>query len=183
MSRSLISLAIALVLLVAAGGMYAFAYLRLESDTVKAAKLEQQVESKSAALEQLARTHSALSGLPAQETTIEQYFVGKQEIVPFLESLQSTGRPLGATVDVLSVGDATPGSHPRLSLSLTITGSFDAVMRTLGAIENGPYDGELTNVTVDSSTSNDTKVPGRLWTASAILSVGTKQGTTTTTKP
>lgn len=185
MNRSLISLSIAVIFLLLAGGLYTFAYLRLESDTTRAATLNQQVTIKSAQLEQVVRSRATLAGLPAEETNIEQYFVGKQEIVPFLEALQATGKPLGVTVQVLSVSDSIDGKHPRLALSLTITGSFDGVMRTLGAIENGPYDGVLTNVTVDSVVSTDPKVANKIWTASAILSLGTQTASAvaTTTKP
>jgi len=181
MSRSLISVVIAFLLLMAASGAYVFAYLRLQADTASAAKLSEQVKVKSIDLEQLARSHAALADLPTQEAAVEQYFVSKQDIVPFLEALQATGKGLGTTVSVLSVDDGSEPTHARFSLSLTVTGSFDGVMKTIGAIENGAYDGVLTNVTIDSSAADPKGA--RVWTAAVVLSLGEASASTTPTQP
>jgi hypothetical protein len=58
-------------------------------------------------------------------------------------------------------------------MSLRIVGSFDAVMRTLGAIEYQAYDTTLANVTLDTPT-------GENWTASASFLVGTPPTATST---
>ena len=113
---------------------------------------------------------------------IRQYILGKEDVEPFLETLQSGGRSLGTKIEVLSVSDAPIAGHPRIALSITITGTFDAVMRTLGSIEYGPYDGVLTNLTLDTSGSD---IKGAsTWTAASVFSLGVRPvATSTKAKP
>ena len=60
-------------------------------------------------------------------------------MVAFIDTLEGRGRSLGATVNVLSVSTGGDSAHPTLELTLSIKGSFDAVMRTVGSIEYAPY--------------------------------------------
>jgi Tfp pilus assembly protein PilN len=175
--RSLIPLIVAFVILLVALGLYGFGYYTLASDTQKAATLATQINLKSQQLDRLARAHTALATLANDEATLRQYSVGKEEVVPFLETLQATGRPLGAGVQVLSVANEKSGTHNRISLSLSITGSFDAVMRTLGAIEYGPYDGVVTSLSLETVPSAGKG--GNTWTAATMYSVGLRSASTT----
>jgi hypothetical protein len=90
--------------------------------------------------------------------------------VAFLGDLEKQGKAQGAAVEVLSVTDQD-ATKRRISLSLKITGSFDAVVRTLGTIEYGPYDAVLTNVTLDSVAAKE-NAPA-VWTAAVVISFGT----------
>ena len=60
-------------------------------------------------------------------------------MVGFINGLEAQGQALGTTVSVLSVSAGT-GKQPTFMLSLTIEGTFDTVMRTVGVIEYAPYD-------------------------------------------
>ncbi|MDB5195177.1 MAG: hypothetical protein JWO84_361 [Parcubacteria group bacterium] len=175
--RPFIPLIVSLVILVIASGLYGFGYYTLQSDIVKATTLAAQIKLKSAQLDQLSRAHAALATLTNDEATLNQYSIGKEDVVPFLESLQATGKPLGARVDVLSVADEKIGTHARISLSLSLTGSFDAVIRTLGAIEYGPYDGVITNLTLDTTPASVGSAS--VWTATTIYSVGVRSASST----
>ena len=114
----------------------------------------------------------------------------REEVVDFLESIQATGRPFGVKVDVASVSNEKVSAHARIALSLAARGSFQGVMRTLGAIEYGPYDGVITNLslTTDSpSTVGSTTSTTNEWNATTLYSVGLRATSTpvvaTSTKP
>ncbi|MDB5189145.1 MAG: hypothetical protein JWL82_102 [Parcubacteria group bacterium] len=182
-TRTLAPILIALVVLLISGGLYGLGYYRLAALNEKTKTLANEIGSKTFELARLARAHTALNSLSADEGTLTQYAIGKEEVVPFLGALQAVGKPLGATVEVLSVSDEKSGTHGRISLSLAIAGSFDAVMRTLGAIEYGAYDGVITNLSLDTGTSDAKVATGGAWTAAAVFSVGTRSASSTPTHP
>jgi len=175
MMRSFIPLAIAFLVFLASVGVYAGGYYLLTTLNAKATTLAQQEASKEASLERTTRAHTALTTLAGSDTSLDQYVLTKNDIVPFLEVLQSTGQPFGTSVDVLSVTDTKDKTHQRIQLSLSLHGSFDGVMRTLGTIEYSPYDGVLSNVSLNTETT----ASSTRWTADAVYSVGLRTGTTT----
>ncbi len=179
--RTLIPLSIAILVFLGAVGLYSAGYYLLSTVEAKSEKLASQEAAKSQELEAATRAHQALTSLSTQEAALNQHFVAKADIVPFLEQLQATGVPYGAKVNVVSVNDASDKVHSRIQLSLSISGSFDAVMRTLGTIEYGPYDGVMTNVSLGTAVGDDAKVAtGTAWTALATYSVGLRATTTAT---
>jgi hypothetical protein len=168
-------LIVALLVLLTAGGLFSFSYYTLHQNREKADKLATQVGLKSAELDRVVAARATLSTLATDESTLRQYSVAKENIVPFLELLEATGRELGARVTINSVSDATRG---RVSVALNVSGTFDAVMRTMGAIEYGPYDGVITNLVLSQGGTASTT---RAWTAAATYSVSL--ASTTQTKP
>jgi hypothetical protein len=179
--RTFIPLVIATLVLIGAASLYGFMYYTLTMGKANVGKLSSQIAQKSYQLERNAAARSALSTLSEGETAINQYSVGKDDVVPFLGALQATGKSVGTTVQVLSVSSQNIAEHSRIALSLSITGSFDAVMRTLGEIEYGPYDGVITSTSLTSEGVGTSSA--RNWTAATLLSVGTLATTTAPAKP
>lgn len=172
--RAFIPLILAVLVLIASIGLYAGGYYLLNRLTDTAASLASQATLANQQLENATRAHSALTSGAAGQN-VNQYLVTKNDIVPFLESLQAVGTPLGSSVSVVSVTDQSDKLHSRIALSLSITGSFDAVMRTLGGIEYAPYDGVMTSVSMDSAAASS----GAGWTALASYSVGVRSASST----
>ena len=174
------SIGIAFLLLLVSGALYAGVYYLLEQETLKAADLEKEMRSKHTEIARAAKAQSATATLGEDEARIASYSLPHEEIVSFLESVQAEGKPLGSSVQVLSVSDEKSGGHPRVTLSLLITGSFDSVMKTIGVFENAPYDSALTNFTLDSGTTDPKAKGPKQWSAATTLSVGVhKQAPTT----
>jgi len=160
--------------------LYSVWYGVVSAESAHAAQLEQQLTQKNQTSAQIAKAKTELVSLASDETTINQYFVSTNNVVPFLEQLQSTGKYLGSNVQVASVS-ATPGTpYGHLSLSLSITGSFNAVLRTIGAIEYGPYDTTVTTLTFDSTDNGNSTSTSQVWTANGIFLVGTQTASSTT---
>lgn len=163
------------VLLLVAIGAYVLWYSHVRSLTAEAAQLSSQLQTIGDAGGRTSSVRRELEEIARQEADVYRRFVGNDTIVTYLEAVEATGRGLGAAVTVVSVANAPArAGHPaELQMALRISGSFDAVMRTLGAIEYQAYDTTLANVTLDTPT-------GESWTAAATFLVGTPPTATST---
>ena len=169
----LINVSIVSVVVFIALGAYVLWYgvvKQLEGDAVT---IQTQINEKEAERTHAASTRTTEEEVVAQENHIASHVVQTADIVLFLEGLEKTGKTLGAVVDVASVTSETKSADGRISLSLSITGSFDAVMRTLGAIEHGPYANMVSDLTLDTSDE------GKSWSAKGVFIVATVSKKTT----
>lgn len=175
-------LIIASVIVIASIGAFVVEYYVLDNSQTRVTELQKQVLDQKAEIARAERARSALASLDTNENTLQSFFLKKDNIVSFIESLQATGKGTGASVQVVSVSDDKSTGHPRISVSLLISGSFDAVMRTVGILENGSYDTVLSSLTLDSGSPTVKGV--REWSAATTLSVGLYQlPVTPPTKP
>ncbi len=173
----MIVMVLASLFLVLAIGAYLFCYSLLGKSSAEAARLAGELRTKSQDSLKIAAAKTALGSLVADEARVREYLVPTNEIVPFLESLERTGRGFGATVEVVSVSADTAKERGNIKLSLRIAGPFDSVLRTLGAIEYGAYDSRLTGLVLDTSPSDDA---APAWSAAATFDIGTRPVATTT---
>ncbi len=150
-----------LVALIACG----FWYETLASESANVAGIQSQIDDVQQTAKRIASARAALSQIAGDEASVRAYFVSDANIVNFIDDLQARGQTLGATVTVLSVAAATAGTHSALDLSVSVKGSFDAVMRTIGAIEYAPYDVVMGAVTLSEQT-------GGTWLGTAAFTVG-----------
>jgi len=171
MTRTYTHLAIALLVCAASAAGYAFWYLHVEKTGKKVAALELSVAARSEELRNIQEARNALVTLTEREANLQGYFVPDAEVVPFLEEVGDVGRTLGSVVEVVSVTEGEREGRGTVSLSLRITGPFDAVMRTVGALEYAPYDIVLTNFSADAVERGEA---GALWGAQATYEVGTR---------
>ena len=174
MNRSLLlQSGIALLVFVSAVGLVVVASVTAIQLREKATQLEQELLEKQDEVLRVASAKAALPILARSEEALLSYRTRSSDIVPLLERLEKQGRAEGATVEVLSVSPEQAGTQSRILISLTASGTFDAVMRTLGTIEYGPYDITVKTVVLDSPTGTEEKTS--VWTAAVILSLGTDQ--------
>lgn len=163
MTRTLTHVAIAGAALVLSAGALAWWQGEVRSLAAEAAAIRAELAEQGTGATRLAEQE-----LARNETQIYSRFVNEADIVTYLEELESTGDVLGAVVDVDSVEEpqgAEAADH--IVLTLIVRGSFDSVVRTLGAIEHQPYDTRLTTLTLDSPEGE------RGWAATATFRVGT----------
>lgn len=169
MNRTLIThLILAFGLLVAAIVFAVGIGVTLDAARIRVADLGKEIANKQLETERQSVERATLPVLESSEAALARYSVYTEDIVPFLSQLEKQGKAQGAVVEVLSVSDGGV-NRQRILLSLHITGSFDAVARTLGMIEYGPYDATFTSVTLDTTSEKDAKVAQ--WSAGAVLSV------------
>lgn len=165
MNRPLVHFFVLLSVLAVAGVGYGVWYAAIASESAVVAGLDAQIRAKTDAAARIAAARSALTEIAGDEAEVQGYFVSETDVVPFIDDLESRGSSLGADVRVLSVSVASVGLHPTLALSLTASGPFDAVMRTLGTIEYAPYAIAVQNVSLSQSAKGQ-------WHADVSLVVG-----------
>jgi hypothetical protein len=149
MKASLSHLMLAGALLLITGAGYAFLLLDTKRIEQEAVALATEIETKTRQHERAGSNRAALSEVEAEEALIMSHFVPQEDIVSYLETLEETGAAFGARVSVLSVGD--PASDGKIALSVSINGSFDAVMRTVGVIEHGQKASVVHSLTLDGN--------------------------------
>ena len=170
--RALIELSLALALLIVVLAAYGIWYVAVGKASAEAAALTEEIKVKGIDSARVASAKAALESLAADEETMRSYLVREADVVSFLERLEDAGGSLGTSVEVVSVGAEEANGREALKLSLKITGSFDGVLRTLGALEYGPYDTRILNVTVDTTPGVEGTTGA--WAATATLLIGTR---------
>ncbi|HRH24319.1 MAG TPA: hypothetical protein PK109_01890 [Candidatus Paceibacterota bacterium] len=166
MKPPIIHLGIAALLAILAIGGYVLWYGHVQALDAEAATLAGEIAVKDADRVRSVSARSAEAELALQEAFIASHLVATADIVVFLEQLEKTGRDFGATLQVASVTGGEPATDGRISLSLSITGPFNSVMRTLGAIETGPYAGMVQDLSLNGSAEGE-------WTATGVFVIGT----------
>lgn len=165
MKSPLTNLILVCLVLTATAAGYWFWYAAIEAKSAVAADLESQITAKTEAASRIASARASLAEIAGDEASVQNYFVPETGVVTFINDLQTRGQTLGTAVTVLSVSTGGTSAQPTLAFSLTIKGTFDAVMRTVGAIEYSPY-----NLSVSTfSLGQDGKDS---WHADLDLSVG-----------
>lgn len=173
MKNPLIQLVLSAIVLVVVIGAYGVWFVAVDTENAKARELAGEIQAKGQDATRIAEAKAALTALSADEASVSTHFVSANDIVPFLGAVESTGASLGSKVDVLSVG-AQPAvkGQGHISISLNISGTFDSVLRTIGALEYAPYDITLTNLTLNTADKG-------MWSAAASLSIGTGPASST----
>ncbi len=167
---------IACVVAVAALTGYVVWYATVSAKSAEVADIQSQIDAATENASRLAAARAALVEVAGDEAKVRAYFVSEADIVAFINDLESLGLSQKAAVSVLSVSAGGSSSRPTLQLALSVKGTFDAVMRTVGAIEYAPYDLSISALSVgqDAKTS---------WHADLGLIVGSTPPVAATSTP
>ncbi|MCX6790552.1 MAG: hypothetical protein NTV60_03465 [Candidatus Kaiserbacteria bacterium] len=139
---------LALFVLIGVISCYGVWYRAISQKSNKVANLENQIIAASENVGRIALARAALSEIEGDEAHMQNYFVSESSAVSFINELETLGLSQKATVTVLSVAKGGLPSRPTLVLALSIKGTFDAVMRTVGAIEYVPYSISISTLSV-----------------------------------
>ena len=139
-------------------------YKVVTNESTSVANLQSQISAKTKAANNAASARATIAEIASSENALQGYFVPQTGVVGFINGLEAQGQALGTTVSVLSVSAGT-GKQPTFMLSLTIEGTFDTVMRTVGVIEYAPYDISLSQFSLNQDAKNS-------WHANLGLIVG-----------
>ncbi len=152
---------------------YGFWYAAIANKSSAVVDLQNQIASKKEIMNRAASARAALAKIAGAKDAMQSFFIPETGVVAFIDGLEAQGKSLGTVVSVLSVSTGSTGTQPTFILSLTIRGSFNAVMRTVGVIEYAPYD---LSVSEFSLTQDDKKN----WRAALNFSVGSVHAATST---
>ena len=174
MRPALVHLTLASILCVASIGGFAAWYVVISAKSAAVVDLEQQIVSRTDIANRIASARASVAEIAGDEASIQGYFVSNDQVASFINGLEALGKRVGAAVTVLSVSPGTAAVRPTLALSLSVTGTFEAVMRAIGAIEYAPYDLSIPMLSISQE--------GKGWRADfgiLVGSVSTKAATTT----
>lgn len=171
-TRFLITLAIGAAALVG----YGFWYAAVSAKSADVAAVQNQIVAATETVSRITAARAALAEIAGDEAKVRAYFVSEADVVSFINALESLGLPQKATVSVDSVATGKSGTRPALLLALSVKGTFDAVMRTVGAIEYAPYDIMVSTLSVGQDAKDS-------WHADLSLVVGSVPPTASATAP
>lgn len=171
MRSSLTHFLVALAVFIATVCLYATWYAAVSGKSYAVADLQSRIATAGENAGRMALARAALSEIAGDETNMQNYFVSESSAVSFINELEALGLAQKATVTVLSVSKGTV----RLSLQLTLSikGSFDAVMRTVGAIEYVPYAVSIMTLSVGQDAKNSWHADLTLVADSASIATST----------
>ncbi|MCI0597642.1 hypothetical protein L0Y34_01025 [Candidatus Parcubacteria bacterium] len=161
-SPAFIHCILSLMLALICVGAYLAWFFEINRAASRVTALEVDIAQKHDEQTQLIRGQDVFAALEADETSLASHFVPTNNIVAFLEDVESTGDAFGAAVSVLSVTETN--TKEQLSLALSFSGTFSAVMKTLGALEYGRYGSATDSLTLDTTGDGS-------WTAALTLLV------------
>ena len=167
-------LAIAAGIFILALGSYIAWYTYVGNTESKAGLLFSEIERVRVESIRSLELESVLASIAEDETAINSRFIVVKDIALFLEELEATGRGLGASIEVVSVADK-PTPEGRILITLRMTGSYASILRTIGAIEYGPRDTRLENLSLSATEAVDS------WVATAGFTVGVPAPAATST--
>lgn len=151
----------ALICLFALGGV-GYWYYSITTMSTRLAGVEEELRTQRT---QASGMPSDATRLASEEAFVAQYFVHEDNVPAFINVLEARVRAQGAQISIASVAKGGTGPETALALAVTVTGTFEQVMRTVGAIEYLPYATKLTSVNVVYD-------PANKWRADVKLSVG-----------
>lgn len=151
-------------------------YTSIAAKSAAVTALQDQIDAKTETVSRITTTRATLSEIADDEAVVQSHFVSETGVVAFIDSLETRGRLLGATVSVLSVAAGKTASKPTLAFALSVKGTFDAVMRTVGAIEYAPYAISISSLSIGQEDENS-------WDATLDLLVGSVSATVATSTP
>ncbi len=160
-THALSTLALCVVTLVG----YGFWYAAVANKSTVVANMQNQIDEKTESAARVTSARTALAEIAGDESAVRSYFVPETEIVSFIDDLVARGRALSAAVKILSVSADNSHNQSTLSFSLTVKGTFDAVMRTVGMIEYAPYNLSIAKLSVGKDEKD-------VWHADVELLVG-----------
>lgn len=155
---------------------YGVWYSMVSHKSGEVAGIQNQITTATQNVSRITSARAALVQIATNEAKMQNYFVPESGVVAFINDLQASGLAQKATVTVLSVSTGTSGARSTLLLALTIKGTFDAVMRTVGTIEYAPYDISISTLSLAEDAKNS-------WHADLTLSVGSGPTLTATSTP
>lgn len=171
MRTTFVQLALAFAVCVAAIAGYWLWYGAVAAKSVSVTALQGRIDANMDTASRRAAALAALADMAGDDAAMREYFVSETGIVAFIDDLEALGRAVGSTtVSVLSVSTGGTGERPAFKFALSVKGTFDGVMRTVGALEYAPYAISISSLSVAKNAKND-------WQANLVLFAGSATST------
>ena len=137
-----------LSLIILAFFCFIFVFLYKEIDTNKNAyqKNETQWQQETERRNGIKLLNSSISKIEDEKNLLETHFAQSGDIVPFLDTLEATGKKVGVKAQVALVNISKDGQN--LVLEMKVDGSFEGIYKFILLLENSPYELEFTSTDI-----------------------------------
>lgn len=165
----------ALSVLVFVAAVYGFMYLRIHTMLSRSVDLRQQVRLEESYRHEGENVVAVYDQTKSDRAKLDEFFVSDKDTVSFIELIESLGDRVGSAVSISSI-DADnlegkdPGTVGLIKVRVEVRGSWSAVMRTVSLAESLPYHSFVSNLRLDTQSTEGTKREWRsMFTISATL--------------
>ncbi len=165
--------ALIVILLIVGYGVW---FSAVANESAHVVDLGNQITAAHETIDRVTSARATLTEIAGDETKVQSYFVSETDAVALINDLEGRGLAHKATVSVLTVSAGGSPARPVLLISLTVNGTFEGVMRTIGSIEYAPYDISISKLSVARDGKDS-------WHAELGLTVGSTRAETATSTP
>lgn len=151
-------------LLAALGGAWS-SYAALAEKSAAAALIQAEAAYKTSLAESAPAAQAVRAEIARNERLLAEFFVSKIEIDAFVANMERKADELGLLVQEREVAFSQINGRETHTVSMTMSGTFDALMRFTGSLEYSPYDVSLDSLDL-------THAQGMLWSADVAVTVG-----------
>ena len=150
-SQTTTSLIIACVAALVAMGGFWFLYTNIKSQSSVITSKLQAVYDETVASKRLKLNRELVASTEADRQELLSHLVSSDKIVEFIEFMEKLGTKAGSTVTLSTFSSEddsakAPGSVTVVNASVRVVGSWAAVMKTVGLLENLPYEASFDRV-------------------------------------
>jgi hypothetical protein len=141
--KQILILVSVLFLLVLGGYYYIFYIIKNKNEKISTFSQEIELYSQRESLRKA--TEKTADDLSEKITKLESYFLHKDELVPFIEKIEDSGKRMNVSVSIISVNldeslkGAQAKNGERFVLRLNTKGSWSNVVKFVSYLENLPY--------------------------------------------
>jgi Tfp pilus assembly protein PilO len=140
---------------------FAFIFSKVKSSEAQTAKIYSQIGIDQQGKQALKDLQQNVQSTQGERTQLASYFVNENNIVGFLQQIESLGKPSGAKVKLTSVNkhSSKNASDNYLEISADASGSFRQVFDFITLLQNLPYKLHFTQVSIQKNNTGNTKTP------------------------
>ncbi len=165
--------------------LYAYMYNAVSASYSRAVLARSVVDSQKQDTVDETATQLLYDDTAADRARLASFFLNEGQAVSFIENLEQIGSQVGSAVNLSSVSaDDTsslkPGSFASIRATVSVSGSWQSVMRTLELSEILPYQASIDNVGLNETTSGTGKAAKQIWQASYNVTAAVLVGASST---
>jgi len=158
---SQIELLLSFLFFIACVFAFGFLYQRVESNNAQAEETQLALETLVAKVDVAKTLNQTLESISRDQAKLEESFVSSLDIVPFLDSIESTARGIGIISEVTSV--AINEEEKVLLVEVRANGSFARLYQFLTLLEQAPYEIKFDSVDLAIEDNAGVSTSARLW--------------------
>lgn len=149
-------------------GVYIFFSYKINSVFDEAESVVHERLSLEAKERQLSKTEDAILSTKDKRLELEKHFITSDELVSFIEYVESLDNISGGTLVIDEVDVNDEGGKPALRVSLSASGTYKQIYKLLSLIETMPYEIDIPMFDVsmsDVESSDDISATSPKWSA------------------